>query len=97
PPGIRRPPGPSPDGLWVGVASERLSIGGSKPAGPGPLVVRARSRADHRFLRASGFEEDRGRDRENAEAGGSLDVLVDVQLREGDPALVLPLELGKDR
>ena len=58
--------------------------------------MRARPSADDRFLRASAFEEDRGRDREDAEARRSLDVLVDVQLREGDLALVLMLQLRKD-
>src|SRR4051812_37275442 len=67
-----------------------------KPASPGPLVVRARPGAYHRLLWASVLEEDRGRDREDAEARSSLDVLVDVQLREGDSALVLPLQFRED-
>src|SRR5436190_15480103 len=68
-----------------------------QPGCPGPLVVRARPGADHGLLRASVLEENRRRDREDAEARSRLDVLVDVQLREGDLAIVLPLELGEDR
>src|SRR5262245_1836057 len=68
-----------------------------KPLSPRLLVLRARPGADHGLPRAPRFEEDRGRDREDAKAGRSLDVLVDVQFREADLALVLSFQLGEDR
>src|SRR4051812_3324596 len=59
--------------------------------------MRAGARADHGLLRLAVREQDRGRDRQDAVPRGGLDVLVDVQLREGDAVTVVAFELVQDR